>query len=168
MCACVSVYNTIFFHFYKFSTVCKCKFLQRSLTSAFRRDVDEICALLRYHAAYRGANKSLARPGRKQATATKLWLSQATQKKNQKFVRPTRSLGGNNNLGVGRKMSTFQLFLSRVGLRTYQHSCIVVIPYRNFGPICPIFKGKEYYLPLNMGPIICPEMSVRTYPPYAV
>jgi len=29
---------------------------------------------------YRGAEKSLARPGRKQATATKLWLLQATQK----------------------------------------------------------------------------------------
>ena len=42
---------------------------------------------------YRGADKSLARPGRKQATATKLWLLLATQKKkNQKVVRPTRFL----------------------------------------------------------------------------
>ena len=40
---------------------------------------------------YRGADKSLARPGRKQATAYKLKILQATQKKNQKFVRPTRS-----------------------------------------------------------------------------
>ena len=37
------------------------------------------------------ADKSLARPGRKQATATKLYLLQATQKKIQKVVRPTRS-----------------------------------------------------------------------------
>ena len=40
---------------------------------------------------YRGADKSLTRPGRKQATGTKLQLLQATQKKIQKFVRPTRS-----------------------------------------------------------------------------
>ena len=31
--------------------------------------------------SYRGADKSLARPGRKQATTTKLELLQATQKK---------------------------------------------------------------------------------------
>ena len=36
-------------------------------------------------------DKSLARPGRKQATATELYLLQATQKKIQKVVRPTRS-----------------------------------------------------------------------------
>jgi hypothetical protein len=34
------------------------------------------------HSIYRGADKSLARPGRKEATATKLLLLQATQKKN--------------------------------------------------------------------------------------
>ena len=28
-----------------------------------------------------------------------------------------------NDLRVGRKMATFQLFLQSVGLRTYQHSC---------------------------------------------
>jgi len=39
---------------------------------------------------YRGADKFLARPGRKQGTATKLQLLQATQKKIQKVVRPTR------------------------------------------------------------------------------
>ena len=31
---------------------------------------------------YQGADKSLTLPGRKQAIATKLWLLQATQKKN--------------------------------------------------------------------------------------
>ena len=39
---------------------------------------------------YRGADKSLARPGRKQATATKLYCKPLIQK-NQKVVRPTRS-----------------------------------------------------------------------------
>ena len=40
----------------------------------------------------RGADKSFARPGRKKVTATKLELSQTTQKKKiQKVVRPTRS-----------------------------------------------------------------------------
>jgi len=40
---------------------------------------------------YRSTDKSLARTGRKQATATKLWLLQATQKKIQTVVCPTRS-----------------------------------------------------------------------------
>jgi len=58
---------------------------------------------------YRGADKSLARPGKKQATATK--LLQATQKKNRSLsVQP--GLRGSNDLRVGRKMVTFQLFFS--------------------------------------------------------
>jgi hypothetical protein len=44
-----------------------------------------------------GADKSLARLGRKQATATELWLLQATW-------------NGSNDLLVGWKMATFQLF----------------------------------------------------------
>ena len=41
---------------------------------------------------YRGADKSLARPGRKQATATKLvTFVSHSKKKKQKVVRPTRS-----------------------------------------------------------------------------
>ena len=56
---------------------------------------------------YRGADKSLARPWRKQATATK--LLQATQKKLRRLsVQP--GLRGSNDLRVGRKMATFQLF----------------------------------------------------------
>ena len=46
---------------------------------------------------YQCADKSLARPGRKQATATKLELLQSTQKKIQKVVRPTRSLRRTKN-----------------------------------------------------------------------
>ena len=43
--------------------------------------------------SYRGADKSLARPGRKQATATKLltFESHSKKKKIRKVVRPTRS-----------------------------------------------------------------------------
>ena len=52
---------------------------------------------------YRGADKSLARPGRKQATATKLYILQATEKQFKRLsVRP--------GVRVGRKMTTFQLF----------------------------------------------------------
>ena len=49
---------------------------------------------------YRGADKSLARPGRKQATVTVLCLLQATQKKSRKLsVQP--GLHGSIDLHVG-------------------------------------------------------------------
>ena len=65
---------------------------------------------------YRGADKSLARPGRKQATATKFQLLQATQKKKKiRRLSVQPSLRGSNELSVGRKMATFQLF--------FQHPC---------------------------------------------
>jgi len=56
-----------------------------------------------------GADKSLAWPGRKQATVTKLYLLQATQKE---FRRLSVQLGlcSGNDLRVGSKMATFQLF----------------------------------------------------------
>jgi len=57
---------------------------------------------------YRGADKSLARPGRKQATATKLNFS-SHSKTIQLVVRPT-GLRGSSDLRVGRKVATFQLF----------------------------------------------------------
>ena len=60
---------------------------------------------------YRGADKSLARPGRKQATATKLSLFQATQKKKLRNLSRQPGLRGSNDLHVGRKMATFQLFV---------------------------------------------------------
>jgi hypothetical protein len=52
---------------------------------------------------------SLARPGRKQATATKLWLLQPTQTKFRRLCFQP-DLRGSNDLCVGRKMATFQLF----------------------------------------------------------
>ena len=56
-----------------------------------------------------GADKSLARSGRKQATATKLELLQATQKQFRRLsIQP--GLHGSNDLRVGQKMATFQLF----------------------------------------------------------
>ena len=56
-----------------------------------------------------GADKPVARPGRKQSTATKLKLFEATQKKFRRLsVQP--GLRGSNDLYVGRKMATFQLF----------------------------------------------------------
>jgi len=58
---------------------------------------------------YRGADKSLARPGKKQATATKLELLQATQRKFRSLsVQP--GLRSSNDLRVRLKMATFQLF----------------------------------------------------------
>ena len=58
---------------------------------------------------YRAADKSLARPCRKQATATKFQLLQAIQKKFRRLsVQP--GLRGSNDLRVGRKMATFQSF----------------------------------------------------------
>ena len=58
---------------------------------------------------YRCADKSLARPGRNQTTATKLQLFQATQTKFRTLsVQP--GLRGSNDIRAGRKMATFQLF----------------------------------------------------------
>ena len=56
---------------------------------------------------YQDVDKSLARPGRKQASVTK--LIQATQKQ---FRRLSIQLGpcGSKDLHVGWKMATFQLF----------------------------------------------------------
>jgi len=71
---------------------------------------------------YRGADKFLAWPGRKQATTTKLQLLQTTQKKIQKAVRPTRSPRAAMT-SASVKMATL-FFFSRVGLRTCQHPCI--------------------------------------------
>ena len=72
---------------------------------------------------YRGADKSLARTGMKKATATKLQLLEATQKKNQKFVLPTRSPRQQWPPRRTKNCELSIVFFSRVGLRTYQHFC---------------------------------------------
>ena len=77
-----------------------------------------------------GADKSLARPGRKQATATKLGIYSTysprssiqflarcsnfyeplTKKKNFRSLSVQPGLGSSNDLRVGRKMANFELF----------------------------------------------------------
>ena len=89
---------------------------------------------------YRGADKSLARPGRKQATATKLWLSRVTQKKFRRLsIQP--GLCGSSDLHVGRKMATFQLFFQSgrakdLSAPLYQYltvcSCCSILYYRGY------------------------------------
>ena len=72
---------------------------------------------------YRGTDKSLARRRRKQTTATKLFASHS-KKFRRLSVEP--GLRSSNDLHVGQKMATFQLFFfffSRFRLRTYQHRC---------------------------------------------
>ena len=71
---------------------------------------------------YRGADKSLARRGRKQASATKLLTFASHSKKIHKFsVQP--GLRDSNDLCVDEEWRHFNYFFSRVGLRTYQHPC---------------------------------------------
>jgi len=76
-----------------------------------------------------GADKSLARPGKKQATATKLEIYSTYYPRSSmhvlahcsNFCKPLKKirslsvqpvLRGSNDLRVGRKMATFQLFFS--------------------------------------------------------
>ena len=73
---------------------------------------------------YRGADKSLVRPGRKQAAATKLWFVQATQKKKKSEVCPSNQVSTAAMTSTSdEKWWPFNCFFSRVGLRTYQHPC---------------------------------------------
>jgi hypothetical protein len=56
----------------------------------------------------RGADKFLARPEKKESTATKLKLMQATQKKKFRNLSVQPGFGGSNDLRVGQKIATFQ------------------------------------------------------------
>jgi len=70
---------------------------------------------------YRGTDKSVALPGRKQATVIKLLTFASHSKTIQKFtVQP--GLGRSNDLSVRRKMANFQLFFQS-GRATYRHPC---------------------------------------------
>jgi len=96
--------------------------------SGFRREVGEIGTLL---GCTRGADKSVARLGRKQATATKLGIYSTYSPRSSihflarcsNFCMPLKKkththrrlsvqpgLRGSNDLLVGRKMATFQVF----------------------------------------------------------
>ena len=59
---------------------------------------------------YRGADKSIAQPGRKQATAIKLLTFASHSKKKFRRLSVQPGLRGSNDLRVGRKMANFQLF----------------------------------------------------------
>jgi len=71
--------------------------------------------ILQSPTTYRSAGKSLARPGRKQVTTINLYLMQATQKKIFRRLSVQPGLRGSNDLRVGRKMATFQLFFCQSG-----------------------------------------------------
>ena len=72
---------------------------------------------------YRGAAKSLARPGMKQATVTKLLTVESHSKTIQKVVRPTRSPRQQLPRRRMKNGDISIVFFSRVGLRTCQHPC---------------------------------------------
>jgi len=71
---------------------------------------------------YRGADKSLARPGRKQATATKLTTFASHSKvKKLEGCRSNRVSTAAMTSTSDEKWPTFNCFFSRVGLKTYLH-----------------------------------------------
>jgi hypothetical protein len=79
------------------------------------------CRAQTYLYLYQRADKSLRRPGRKQATATKQLL-QATQKNPEGCPSNQVSVAG-MTYASDEKWQPFNCFFSRVGLRTYQHPC---------------------------------------------
>ena len=75
---------------------------------------------------YRGADKSLARPGRKQAKRPNSNFRKPLKKKSEGC--PSNQVSAVAMTFVSdEKWRTFNCFFSRVGLRTYQHPCICVI-----------------------------------------
>ena len=79
---------------------------------------------------YRGADKSLARPGRKQATATK------SLKNNSEGCPSNR---------VSEKWRPFNCFFSRVRLGTYQHPCTAYDEPYNLFMLHPCTAYDEPY-----------------------
>ena len=79
------------------------------------------------HKIYRGADKSLARPGRKQATATNLLtFASHSKKKNSEGCPSNKVNAAAMTSASDEKWRPFNCFFSRAGLRTYQHPCIKV------------------------------------------
>ena len=70
---------------------------------------------------YRGADKSLARPGRKTSYSDQTLTFARHSKKFQKVVRPTRSPLQHWPPRRTKKWRPFNCFFSRVGPRAYQH-----------------------------------------------
>jgi len=71
---------------------------------------------------YRGADKSLARPGRKQATATKLLtFASHAKKKNSEGCPSNQVSAAAMTSALEEKWRPFNGFFSPFRLRTYQH-----------------------------------------------
>ena len=108
---------------------------------------------------YRSADKSLARPGRKRATATKL-LTFASHWKTIWSLSVQPGLRDSSDLRVGRKMANFfNCFFIRVRLRTYQHPCKVshcdvrrvvkyCVEYQN-SLFCVVYMQPEQWISEN-------------------
>ena len=99
---------------------------------------------------YRGDDKSLARPGRKQATGTKLTFASHSKKKKNSEGCPSNQVSAaamTSTLEEKGKLSI--LFFSQVGLRTYQHPCIVfhhvlhLTTYQNLNPCTNGYNQRE-------------------------
>ena len=71
---------------------------------------------------YRGADKSLARLGRKQSTATELIFASHSKKKNSESCPNNQVSAAAMTSASHEKWRPFNCFFSRVALRTYQHS----------------------------------------------
>jgi hypothetical protein len=76
---------------------------------------------------YRGAGKSLAQPGRRQATVNKQKHMLAKKKKNSEGCPSNQVSTAAMTSALNKKWLPFNCFFSRVGLRTYQHPCICTI-----------------------------------------
>ena len=72
---------------------------------------------------YRSAGKSLARPGRKHATATKTLTFASHSKRNPDRCPSNQVCAAAMTSASDEKWGPFNCFFSRVGLRTYQHPC---------------------------------------------
>ena len=108
---------------------------------------------------YRGADKSLARPGRKQATATKLSRLQATQKECRRLsVQP--GFRGSSYFRVGQKMATFQMFFQSgraKGLISTPVVC-VTLGHLAAGSLARIPRMAEGMISLVRGIHCCPSI----------
>ena len=81
------------------------------------------CVICTHVCTYRGADKSLARPGREQATSTKLFNFCKPLKKNSEGCPSNQVYAAAMTSMSDEKWRPFNCFFSRVGLRTYQHPC---------------------------------------------
>ena len=117
---------------------------------------------------YRGADNSLARPGRKQATATKLQLLQATQKQLIKLsFQP--GLRGSNDLRVGLKIATFHSFFQSGRAKDLSTPCIKLhAKYTYFHVFCSERFKREGVLSggsLSTNPNNAVRLSPSSVPP---